>query len=116
MRKLFGLALALSLSVLVTPVAAQFAGPPGAGQQATVAVASEARLGTYVVLTGNIVSHERSDYFTFQDATGQVRVEISPGVWRGQEVTPDTTVRIMGEVSRGLRGRYIWVETLEIVN
>jgi len=41
-------------------------------------------LGTYVVLTGNIVNHLRSDYFTSRDDTGEVRVEIEPGIWNGR--------------------------------
>ncbi len=101
--------------MLAAPVFAQFTGPSAPrGQVATVAEANALRAGTYVTVTGNILSHQREAYYTFGDGTGEIRVEISRRVWRGQEVTPSTPVQIFGEVDRGLRGRYIYVETLTL--
>lgn len=94
---------------------AQFRGPSGQSGVTTVAAAQDARLGSYVTLKGNIVSHLRGEYYKFRDATGEIRVEVSRGIWRGREVTPTTSVRIMGEVDRGWSGRYIDVERLEIL-
>lgn len=100
--------------LLVMPYTqAQFTGPSTAvSTEMTVAQAQTARTNTYITVTGNIVAHERSDYFTFRDHTGEIRVEIEPSVWQGQEVSPDTKVRLFGEVDRGMRGRYISVKTL----
>lgn len=109
------LGLTLALTTLATPSLAQFSGPSAQGRPATVAEVQNARLGSYVTLTGNIVDHQRSDYFTFRDTTGDIRVEIAGNVWQGREVTPETNVRIMGEVDRGITGRYVWVKTLDIV-
>lgn len=106
---------ALSLAMLALPVSAQFTGPSVQGQAATVADALDGRLGRYVQVTGNIVAHLRGDYFTFADATGQIRVEIARNVWQGREIGPDATVRLLGEVDRGRAGRYLWVKALEVV-
>lgn len=66
-----------------------------------MAEAGTARLGNYVTLTGNVVSHLRGDYCTFRDATGEIRVEIEPRIW---------------QVDRGIAGRYLWVKSLEIAS
>ncbi len=105
----------LSLLLLVVPAAAQFTGPSVQGRAATVAEAQSAQSGSYVTVTGKIVAHQRSDYFTFRDDTGEIRVEIESNVWRGREVSPDTTVRLLAEVDQGRAGRYLWVKSLEVV-
>lgn len=99
-----------------TPVNAQFTGPSVAGNPSTVTETQGARIGSYVTLTGHIVEHQRSDYFTFRDDTGDIRIEVEPDIWRGREVGPETQVRIIGEIDRGVLGRYIWVKSLEVLD
>jgi uncharacterized protein (TIGR00156 family) len=94
---------------------AQFTGPSVTGRQSTVEQAREARLGSYVTVTGQVVAHLREDYFTFRDQTGEIRVEIGSSVWRNRPVSPDTKVRLLAEVDQGFGGRYLWVKSLEIV-
>ena len=94
---------------------AQFSGPSATGRASTVVDARDVRLGSYVTLTGHIVDHQRSDYFTFRDDTGEIRVEVAPGVFGGRKVGPDTKVRLLGEVDRGPAGRYVWVKSLEVL-
>lgn len=106
---------ALLSGALAAPASAQFKGPSVQGRTVTVAEAQRGPLGRYVVVTGNIVSHQRGDYFTFRDKSGEMRVEIEREVWRGREVAPETTVRLLGEVDQGPRGRYLWVKSLDIV-
>ena len=106
---------AFAVAVLAGPAAAQFRGPEATGATATVAQANSARPGTYLTLTGNVVSHLREDYFLFSDATGEIRVEIDNRVFRNQPVSPEDTVRIHGEIDRNSRGLYMWVKTLDIV-
>lgn len=113
--------LAFTLALFLLPASgismAQFTGPTTKGPTSTVAAARNARVNTYVTVTGNIVSHVREDYFTFRDATGQIRVEIEPSVWRNRQVGPDATVRLFAEVDRNSAGTvYLWVQSLEIVN
>lgn len=102
--------------LLLSGAQAQFTGPTVSGRAATVDQIARARTGSYVVVTGNVVSHLRGDYFTFRDRTGEIRVEIEPSVWQGRPVSPTTTVRLLAEVDSGRAGRYLWVKSLDIVN
>lgn len=112
------IAFTAALLMTATAASAQFAGPTSnpAARASTVAQVPNARAGSYVTLTGNIVAHQRDDYYTFRDATGEIRVEIEPEEFGGRKVTPETKVRITGEIERGFAGRYIEVDTLEILN
>lgn len=109
--------LALVAALSAAPAHAQYTGPTTQGQTATVAEAENARIGRYLTLTGTIVSHMRGDYYMFQDETGQIRVEIAPGVFAGQQVGPETVVTITGEVDRraGIGPQYLWVNSLSVV-
>jgi uncharacterized protein (TIGR00156 family) len=108
--------LLMSLSAVVaTPAIAQFTGPSAQGAPSTVADARNARIGTYVTLEGNIVERLREDYYTFSDGTDEIMVEVSPRTFAGQAVTPETRVRIVGEVDTGIAGRYIWVSSLQVI-
>lgn len=98
-----------------TAALAQFTGPSASVRSVTVAEAKTLRVGTYVSMTGNVVNHQRSEYFTFRDETGEMRVEIPRRVWRGRQVGPSDPVRIFGEIDRGFSGRYIDVKILEVL-
>jgi len=100
---------------LASNAIAQFTGPSATGQPSTVAEVQKANWGSYVILTGNIVEHQRQDYFTFRDQTGDIRVEIEVGTWQGRPVNPQTRVRLLGEVDRGVTGRYVWVKSLDVI-
>ncbi len=116
-RLLMGLPVAVLVGVLsLSPAMAQFTGPSPASTTATVAQAMKTRVNTYVTLTGNVVSHLRGDYYLFRDASGEVRVEIEPEVWRNRQVGPEHNVRIVAEVDRSAAGVYLWVKTLDLVN
>jgi uncharacterized protein (TIGR00156 family) len=97
------------------PAAAQFTGPGVEGSPMTVAQAQDARVGSYVTLEGSIRARLREEYYQFADATGEIRVEIPDATFAGQQVTPDTRVRLVGEVDRGFGGRYIWVTSLTVL-
>ena len=114
MKKMFVL---LSLcGLLASNASAQFTGPEATGRTSTVAQVREARLGSYVTVTGNIVAHQREDYFTFRDASGDIRIEIENSVWQNRPVGPETKVRLLAEVDQGVAGRYLWVKSLQIVD
>lgn len=97
------------------PAFAGFVGPSAGGRDATVSQISQLPIGSYVNLTGNITEHLREDFFTFRDSTGSIRVEIDEKVWANRDVTPETKIRILGEIDTNLRGRYIWVKSITIV-
>jgi uncharacterized protein (TIGR00156 family) len=94
---------------------AQFIGPSVQGAPSSVADALNLRVGTYVTLEGNITAHLRGDYFQFSDGSGQIRVEIPAATFGGRQVSPQTRVRIMGEVDQSNAGRYIWVKSLNLL-
>jgi uncharacterized protein (TIGR00156 family) len=110
------LPLAIMCLMLSTTSFAQFTGPSATGRVSTVEQARNAPIDTYVSVTGNVVAHLREDYYTFRDATGEIRVEIEPTVWRGRKIGPETEVRLVAEVDRNAAGTiYLWVDSLEIV-
>jgi uncharacterized protein (TIGR00156 family) len=110
------LALTAAGLLLSSNALAQFTGPATTGLASTVAQAQKSRINSYVTVTGNIVNHLREDYYTFRDQTGDMRVEIEEPVWKNRKVGPDTLVRLRAEVDVGLSGnRYLWVESLQIV-
>jgi uncharacterized protein (TIGR00156 family) len=101
---------------LAAPAAAQFTGPSVQGTPTTVAAVEQARLGSYVTMTGRITAHLREDYYRFADDSGEIRVEIGPGIFAGRAIGPQTPIRIMGEVDRSAAGaRYVWVKSLDII-
>jgi len=115
MNKLL-LSIALAALLFTSGAYAQFSGPSQMREPVTVEQVRRALPGRYVTVVGHIVAHQREDYYTFRDATGEIRVEIESQVWQGREVTPETRVRLIGEIDMAVRGRYIWVETLQIVD
>lgn len=119
MRRKILAALAMLAVVTLAPSLgfAQFSGPSVEGRSVSVADAAALRAGTYVTVTGSIVGHLREDYFSFRDATGEMRVEIADNVWQGRQVGPADTVRLLGEVDRTAAGvPYLWVKSLTLVN
>ena len=57
--KKWALPIVLSLSMPAAPAVAQFVGPFVEGKPSTVAEARRAGSGSYVVVTGNILAHQR---------------------------------------------------------
>lgn len=115
-RKTLSITALLGACLLASNAVAQFSGPSPAGRTTTVQQARDARVGSYVTVTGNIVNHLRGDYHTFRDASGEIRVEIGSAVWQNRKVEPGTKVRLLAEVDNGPAGRYLWVKSLELVN
>lgn len=102
--------------IIAEPAAAQFTGPSAKGSATTVAGAEDLPLGAYVTLTGHIVEHLREDYYRFADDTGTIRVEIDEGRWQERAVTPETRLRLTGEVDPYHGGRYVWVTEIEVLD
>jgi uncharacterized protein (TIGR00156 family) len=55
---------------------------------------------TKVVLQGKIVRSLGEDKYLFQDPTGEITLEIDDDVWKGQNVTPDDWIEILGEIDK----------------
>ncbi|MDE5833318.1 MAG: NirD/YgiW/YdeI family stress tolerance protein [Desulfovibrio sp.] len=107
--------IALSL-LLAMPAQAAFIGPNSGGDATTVAAAKKMRDDAYVTLTGNIVRRVRGDKYVFRDATGDIIIDIDEEDFRGQDVSPQNTVRIMGEIDKDFgRDAEVDVKSLRVI-
>ncbi len=55
---------------------------------------------SWVTLRGKIIHHNGGDVYTFQDASGQGKVEIDREAWMGQNIAPEDTVELIAEIER----------------
>lgn len=79
-----------------------FVGPVSGAQAETVERAMKSSNDSRVVLTGHITSSiagEKNEY-VFEDATGEINVNITPGQFKGNIITPETRVRLSGKVEK----------------
>lgn len=97
--------LALATCIMCIPAVSQaaFEGPSATAGTRQMTVEKALSLSfdrDDVCMVGNIVNRIMADHekYTFQDATGSMVVEIDDEVFAGQHVTPQTRVRICGDV------------------
>lgn len=81
----------------------------------TVAQVKEMRDDTPVIIQGNILQRMGDEKYLFQDSTGSITIEIDDDDWRGLTVTPNDTVKLMGEVDAGLFNTEIDIDSVQIV-
>ena len=79
----------------------------------TVAQVNEMRDGVHVVVQGRIAQSMGDEKYLFEDSTGSITVEIDDDEWRGQTVTPSDTVKLRGEVDRGIFKTEVEVDYVE---
>lgn len=74
------------------------------GQETIVTVkqVNEMRDDIPVIVQGKILQRMGDDMFLFEDETGSISVEIDDEGWRGQTITPNDTVKLYGDVDRGI--------------
>lgn len=75
----------------------------------------ELRDDTPVVMVGKIVKRTGGEKYLFQDGAGSVIVEIDDDDWRGVNVTPNDTIKVYGEVDRGIFDTDVDVNYVELV-
>lgn len=85
----------------------------GAETIATVKQVMEMRDDVPVIVKGNIVQRMGDEMYLFEDGTGTIRVEIDDDEWRGQTITPNDTVKLYGEVDRGIFNTEIDINYVE---
>lgn len=85
----------------------------GAETIVTVKQVNEMRDDVPVIVKGHIVQRMGKDKYLFEDATGSISVEIDDDDWRGQTVAPADTVKLYGEVDRGLFTTEIDVDAIK---
>ncbi len=66
----------------------------------TVGDALKAADDTPALLEGKIVRQIDEDDFIFQDATGEIEIDVSRKAWNGQTITPQETVQLRGKVDK----------------
>ena len=90
-------------------VFAQYNGPSSAVQPIPMTVQQLLDSGKdkqFVTLRGTIISHEGSKHYTFADASGKIKVEISPELFPGgQPVNDQTKVQLMGKFEKEMIGK-----------
>lgn len=74
----------------------------GAETISTVKQIMEMRDDVPVIVRGNIIQRMGDETYLFEDPTGSITIEIDDDDWRGQTVSPTDTVKLYGEVDRGL--------------
>lgn len=100
------------------PMAAKPAGAKGGfvdGGEVIVTVkqVSEMRDDVPVIVQGHIVQRMGDEKYLFEDSTGSITVEIDDDDWRGQTVAPTDTVKLTGDVDRGIFKTEIEVDYVE---
>jgi uncharacterized protein (TIGR00156 family) len=99
-------------------VVEQVANPSGgfvAGEETIVTVkqVNEMRDDVPVIVKGRILQRIGNEKYLFEDNTGSITVEIDNEDWRGQTVAPTDTVKLYGEVDRGIFKTQIDVDYVE---
>ncbi|ELY4544133.1 YgiW/YdeI family stress tolerance OB fold protein [Cronobacter sakazakii] len=90
-----------------------FIGPnPGVS---SVAQAKSFRDDAWVILEGNIIRQVGHELYEFRDASGSVYVDIDDKRWLGQTVSPDTKVRLEGEVDKDWNSVEIDVKNIRVL-
>ncbi|MDE6250571.1 MAG: NirD/YgiW/YdeI family stress tolerance protein [Alphaproteobacteria bacterium] len=74
----------------------------GNNEVVTVTQVKEMRDDTPVVLQGYIVQRVGDEKYLFKDSADSITVEIDDDNWRGITITPQDTVKLYGDVDRGL--------------
>lgn len=70
---------------------------------------------SWVTLEGKLVKHLGGENYLLRDASGEVEVEIDGDIWRGQEVGPNDTIRLYGEVDHSWNRVEVEAQRLEKV-
>lgn len=100
---------------LSTSALAGFDGPRATPKVVTAVSISDMRDDTKVTMEGHLVEQLSEEHYLFKDDTGDVKVEIDDKVFRGANVTPETRVRLVGEVDKDWQTFTVDVDYLEIV-
>ena len=79
----------------------------------TVKQVNEMRDDVPVIMKGKITQRKGSEKFLFEDSTGAITVEIDDDDWRGQTITPTDSVKLYGDVDRGIFSTEVDVDYIE---
>lgn len=94
---------------------AEFVGPGAVSDLTTIKLASDAKDDAQVTLEGYIVKELKSEHYMFKDASGEIEIEIDHKDFRGIKVTPETKIRVVGEVDQDWNSTTIDIDYVELV-
>jgi uncharacterized protein (TIGR00156 family) len=103
------------LLVFVSSAYAGFTGPGATATLKTVASVNSMQDDDKITLEGYLVKEIRSEHYMFRDATGEIEVEIDNEDFRGVKATPETKIRIVGEVDKDRTSITVDVDYVEAV-
>ncbi len=114
---------ALTLMSAPMHVLAAYSGPSSGGggfsgpgpAVMTVKQASKQADDTWVTLRGKIISQHSDDMYTFQDASGQMLVEIDDDAWGGQKISAQNTVELLVKIDKDWNKTELEVETVRFI-
>lgn len=106
----------LLVGAMAVPANAAFEGPGAAPVVKSSASVASAPKDSPVQLEGNIVRQVKGDRYIFKDSSGEVLVEIDDDLMANRNITPDTKVRLRGEVDRKKGKNSVEVDMLEVLN
>lgn len=110
------LAAACVAVLLGGPATAQFSGSKRTPDVTKVEQVRTARHGERVSLKGSLTKEVRMAQYLFKDKTGEVRVRIQRELWRGREITAKTLLRLRGKIQSDVRGRFVNVDDVQVLN
>jgi len=84
-------------------------------QVSTVQNAQNMQENSTVALQGNISKRVKKDKYLFNDNTGEIIVEIEGYAWRGQDVSPQDVVMIVGQIDKDDNVNIVEVDEIMIV-
>ena len=103
------------VALFASTALAGFSGP-GTANVNSVKAAKSAKDDSIVNLEGFITTQITSDIYTFKDSTGTIEVEIDSEVWPyGVDISPETKVRIQGEIDKEIFSTQIDVDRIDVV-
>ena len=83
-----------------SPAPAGFTGPDAGGEISVKELLKQAHDDTKVVLKGHIIKRISHDKYVFTDGTAEVVVEIENKRMPVEQITPNTLVKLYGEVDK----------------
>lgn len=104
-----------AILALTACASAGFDGPGATARVVSAASINDMGDETKVILEGYLIRQIKDEHYIFRDNTGEIEVEIDDEDFRGAKVTPNTKLRISGEVDKDWESITIDVDYLEIL-
>jgi uncharacterized protein (TIGR00156 family) len=94
---------------------AAFEGPGSSTTFTTVKAVKQLHDDTPVTLVGYLIKQTGEDHYLFKDSTGTITVEIDDAHFHGRKITPQTKIKLYGEVDKEHHGTKIEIDRFEVI-